>query len=339
MRERIRVAVLMSTYNGQQYVKEQVHSILSQDVDSLRVDIHLYIRDDGSKDNTVNILNELSEQYASYVTLNTNEPGNIGVKKSFFSLINDGSIHADYFFLSDQDDIWKPDKVKQTLSIFEKNASTLPVGVYSDLWLADASGVSVGKRMSEQAQWPKDLKVDYKYLSFDYRVTGAAFAFNQTARTLFNQIPDGFISLVNMHDSFLALILSVCGKLIQIDQPLVLYRQHGDNLIGGVKKKRNLLEAISFKKREEGQLIVDNLLLSAFLKKNKISIDEKFQKTLNLYNDYFDRSYSLLFRVKNSFRIYKIMHHKRKRTSFMLISAFDVTKSVSSRKKINTALM
>lgn len=338
MDTKTRIAVLISTYNGQAFVEEQVHSILSQAIDPLKIELHVYIRDDGSSDRTRDILAKLADEHPDIIRIQTKAPGNIGVKRSFFVLVQDPEIDADYFFLADQDDIWEPDKITKTLAAFQPEKSSLPLGVYSDLWLADANGHSTGKSMSEQARWPKNLAVDYQYLSFDYRVTGAAFAFNRTAKKLFTQIPNAFIPLVNMHDSFMALILSVCGKLIQIDEPLVLYRQHGDNLIGGLKKKRSLIETLNNKKREEGQLIVDNLLLDAFLKKQHLTIRQDQRAIIDLYVDYFNNVHHAFKRVATSVKIYHIMHHPRKRVSFILIAFFDVIDMIAPYDEIKAAL-
>ena len=103
------VAILMSTYNGEKYLEEQVKSIISQDY----TDWHLYIRDDGSTDNTVNLIKKIARDNEKITFLNENKPKNLGVTGSFMDLL--ANTKAQYYMFSDQDDYWLPDKIKVTL--------------------------------------------------------------------------------------------------------------------------------------------------------------------------------------------------------------------------------
>lgn len=337
MTDKIKVAVLVSTYNGQQFVTDQIDSIFSQNIDQQAVQIQVYVRDDSSTDHTLAVLTDLKKKYSSALTIMGHRNENVGVKRSFFALVDNEMIDADYYFLADQDDIWETNKVARMLQEFQKYPVDEPVGIYSDLWVADANGKSLGKRMSQQARWPQNVKVDYRFLATDYRVTGAAFAFNKTARELFMRIPDNFIPLINMHDSFFALIVSVCGKLVQIDEPLVRYRQHGTNLIGALRKKRSFIERIKYLAGEQGQLIVDNVLLSAFLSRNHIKVAEEQQQILGLYLKYNQGAQNIWHRCRNGFQIARIAH-KRAMMTFLLITLFNVIKIVDPNDSMQTIL-
>ena len=95
------VTVLMSTYNGERFLKEQLDSILQQQ----DVDVRLCVRDDGSTDGTMDILLE----YADAIELTIGN--NFGVGNSFMSMVYSANLESDYYAFSDQDDIWMPDKL------------------------------------------------------------------------------------------------------------------------------------------------------------------------------------------------------------------------------------
>ena len=104
------VIVLLSTYNGTKYLSEQLDSLYSQN----GVDIHIIARDDGSKDNTVEILKSYQNKFGKMTIL---AEDNVGCAKSFFSLIHyvcqSKDLKADYFAFCDQDDVWLPEKLKR----------------------------------------------------------------------------------------------------------------------------------------------------------------------------------------------------------------------------------
>ena len=94
------VAIVMSTYNGEKYLKEQIDSILS----STYQDFKIYINDDGSSDSTMSILENYKEQYPDKIHLRQNE-SNLGVTLNFLNAIS--NIRSDYIMFCDQDDVWK----------------------------------------------------------------------------------------------------------------------------------------------------------------------------------------------------------------------------------------
>lgn len=92
------VQVVMSTYNGEKYLKEQIDSILSQE----GVDVRLYIRDDGSSDRTTDIL----ASYQEHKNVKIEKGNNLGFAKSFLTALDECD-EADYYAFSDQDDVWE----------------------------------------------------------------------------------------------------------------------------------------------------------------------------------------------------------------------------------------
>ena len=118
-----KVVVLMSTYNGEKYIQEQIESILSQTYSGVKI----YVRDDGSKDKTLDILKKY-EKEDKIILLRGKNKGFIG---SFFSLLKECE-NADYYAWCDQDDIWFPEKISRAVEMLENNKKEVPTLYFSD---------------------------------------------------------------------------------------------------------------------------------------------------------------------------------------------------------------
>ena len=106
------VEILMATYNGAQYVGRQIDSIINQK----GVDVHITIRDDGSKDNTPEVLHSYEKLYPSQIKVILGE--NIGHRRCFLTLLSLAT-KADYYAFSDQDDIWEEEKLHKQEAILK----------------------------------------------------------------------------------------------------------------------------------------------------------------------------------------------------------------------------
>ena len=127
----MKVNILLSTYNGEQYLKEQVKSIQDQTYQ----DWQLLIRDDGSSDGTVEIIQELVAQDERIRFINQGAIENLGVIKSFHALLKYEK--ADLYCFSDQDDVWLPEKIALQVAEAEKYPQEEPLLVYTDLKVVD----------------------------------------------------------------------------------------------------------------------------------------------------------------------------------------------------------
>ncbi len=127
----MKVNILLSTYNGEQYLKEQVKSIQDQTYQ----DWQLLIRDDGSTDGTVEIIQELVAQDERIRFINQGAIENLGVIKSFHALLK--YEEADFYCFSDQDDVWLPEKIALQVAEATKHPQEEPLLVYTDLKVVD----------------------------------------------------------------------------------------------------------------------------------------------------------------------------------------------------------
>lgn len=241
-----KIAVIMSTYNPSMYLKEQLKSIMGQQL-SPGDTLSIIIRDDGSPEEWPTELMSLIKDFGIEVV----KGANVGPAMSFYQLLSIAEGY-DYYYFSDQDDIWDIRKITIMMDSFhllEKQGRDTAMGVYSDLWVADADGKIDGKRM-KKSEFPKTTdqismnKFHEINLFRKYFVTGASFAINAKARSNALHLGKQVFELTVMHDSTIATMLLLDGNLTYVDEPLVRYRQHGNNVFGVVKAK-SLLNRIS----------------------------------------------------------------------------------------------
>lgn len=226
----MKIAVLLSSYNGEKYISEQIHSILNQKIDTEIYSLKLYVRDDGSQDRTTSIVKKLQEQYDNLVLFEDGK--NLGFAKSFLSLLY--KVNADYYFFSDQDDVWTVNKLSVFMGEFERKEKDNPImGVFSDAWIADKNANSTGKSLLfERKKRISTDSLEFEQQLFDSFVAGASLAFNKRVKLLTEKIDFKLMPDEEAHDYFIALIISCYGKLFFVDVPTLYYRQFGDNVYG-----------------------------------------------------------------------------------------------------------
>lgn len=206
----VKVIVLMSTYNGEKYLKDQINSIFNQ----IDVEVKLLVRDDGSSDNTIMILNQ--DERLNYV-----EGENIGYRKSFLHLLEMCG-DADYYAFADQDDIWDNDKLISAINVLEKSNNKLQL-YCSNTRLVD-------EKLSFIKNETKDPKISLKSLMVKNFATGCTMVFNKNLLEVIKKYDPLYVS---SHDSWIARVCAGLDGYIFFDYvPHISYRQHGNNTIG-----------------------------------------------------------------------------------------------------------
>lgn len=213
-----KIQVLMSTYNGEKFIREQLNSILDQSYQSIKV----CIRDDGSTDGTINILKEYSEQYSNvkYVL-----GDNLGTKNSFFQLIQDVDLDADYYAFSDQDDVWKKDKIEHIVNELEqKQLCKIPFLYCGNTTLVDQNLDIIENKIKRKQPVPS-----FGNSLIENICVGCTMVVNKDLFVLVRQnIPDYTV----MHDWWFYMTASCFGEVCYDNDSYVLYRQHSNNSIG-----------------------------------------------------------------------------------------------------------
>lgn len=285
------IDILLPTYNGEKYLKEQIDSILNQTYKNIR----LIISDDCSKDSTPKILEEYrgkDERIELYL-----QKENIGVVKGIEFLLK--KVKSNYYMLADQDDVWLPMKVEKSIETLKKENADL---VFGDLEVVDQDlktmYPSFGDFMLLNRKINKYInsyKVNYLYNC----VTGCTVLSKKEFIEKILPIPTESKYLI--HNHWIGLVVALNGKLAYMPEKYIKYRQHGNNQVGTDKISHG------FKNIEQVRELFINVKLGVFgtyvNNKEKFSkeLQEQNEKALNYYNDIKDK--------KNfNFKGWKIFH-------------------------------
>ena len=217
----MKVTILMSTYNGEQFLAEQIESIRQQTY----TDWQLLIRDDGSKDRTREIIQDFCQKDNRIHFVNPDSVENLGVIKSFFHLLKHQM--SDVYFFSDQDDVWLPEKVEMQLEEAIKYDDNQPLLVYTDLKVVDQELNVVHESMIRTQSDHANTELLQEIT--ENTVTGGVSMINQALADLWTGQEEYDLL---MHDWYLALLAAAFGHLVYIDRPSELYRQHSNNVLG-----------------------------------------------------------------------------------------------------------
>lgn len=223
----MKVNILMATYNGATYLTEQIESIQRQTFQ----DWQLLIRDDGSTDGTLEVIRGFEAADTRIHLINPDKQVNIGVIKSFFTLLK--ADQADYYFFCDQDDVWLEDKLAVTLRKAQEEACDLPILVYTDLSVVTDKLEVIHQSMIKAQSHHANTKLLQELT--ENTVTGGTMMVNHALAELWVN-PEHLL----MHDWYLALIAAAKGRLLYLDRVTELYRQHQSNVLGARTWKKRL---------------------------------------------------------------------------------------------------
>ena len=201
----------MATYNGERFIQEQIDSIINQSY----TDWSLYIRDDGSTDNTVSIISSYSKKYPKKIVVLTDDTIHRGPTQSF---------------------MWLLQSVKVSINMIKKHEEKeKPALCFTDLSIANENGDVIAYSMWRYTNMDKYL-CGYSAL-YAASVTGCTMILNNKAKEVSMKYKD----LNGVHDNIITLAtIKNKGIIIPIHQPTILYRQHGNNVLG-VKQYDNSL--------------------------------------------------------------------------------------------------
>lgn len=226
-----KVAILLATYNGEYYLREQLSSLFEQTFKKWT----LFVHDDGSKDKSLEIVSEFASKYNNVELLNFQT--GCGAKESFLTMLK--IVEADYYFFCDQDDVWDPEKIETSLTqlkqLEDQHKKTMPIVVHSDMTVVDRNLNVIKKSFWEVMMIKPEYLNNFNRIGANCLVTGCTMCFNRAAKkaTLFpakNAV---------MHDIWITLCVAKSeGVIYAINKPLMKYRQHDSNTIGAKDKRK-----------------------------------------------------------------------------------------------------
>lgn len=220
------IDILLATYNGEAYLSEQIDSIINQSYDNWI----MLIRDDGSKDGTLDIIEWYTKKYYNKIFLIKDGKKNLGVCGNFSALLNNS--RSDYVMFCDQDDVWIKDKIKITFQKMKEmentNSPHCPILVHTDLIVVDRNLEKISSSFWKFSHLNPVVQKTFSRLLIQNFVTGCTMMINRSLKNLSPVIPVSAMC----HDWWLALVACAFGKIESLPTPMVLYRQHQSNEIG-----------------------------------------------------------------------------------------------------------
>ncbi|HIF9210051.1 TPA: glycosyltransferase family 2 protein [Photobacterium damselae] len=224
-----KIAILMSTYNGSSYICEQIDSLLNQKGSEY---ITIYIRDDGSKDDTCNILKSYQSKYPHKIFIDYGE--NVGPIQSFLSLLINAD-NYDYYAFCDQDDYWMEDKIQVAINRLNNFNNKEPALYCSSLNIVDEELNYIRKSVCYKS-------LDIKNIMIESSIAGCTMVFND----LLKKEVIKSLDIVNkykilMHDGWILKLALLSGNTFFDSDSYIKYRQHGNNVVGASTSFKDLI--------------------------------------------------------------------------------------------------
>ena len=299
-----KIDILIATYNGEKYIKEQLDSILNQTYKNIRI----VISDDSSKDETINILKEY-EKKDNRIELYLHEK-NLGVVKNIEFLLS--KVKNELYMLSDQDDVWLPKKVEKSVEKLEKENADL---VFGDLEVVDEKLDTIYPSFGDFMLLNKkiDKYINTNKINYFFFVTGCTVLSKKKFIDKIVPIPTESKYLI--HDHWIGLILSLNGKLAYMNEKYIKYRQHGNNQVGTDKISHG------FTKLEQVRELFINVKLGVF--GTYVKYNEKFPKEMQELNTEIYEYFKNIENKKNfNFKGWSIFHklYKTEKLSYYILN-------------------
>lgn len=219
------IEILLATYNGAKYLDAQLISLQNQTYK----DFSITVRDDGSSDNTLEIINRFRCDTSLKINLLQDLNKRLGSSLSFGALLENST--GEYIMFCDQDDVWLEGKIEKTLKEMlriEQMSPNQPILIFTDLKEVDESlNILSESFLKNQKLFPEIVSSYNKLLALNV-VAGCTIMINKMAKSCSLPIPANNI----VHDQWIAVNVARYGKVSYLNEPTILYRQHGNNAVG-----------------------------------------------------------------------------------------------------------
>lgn len=286
-----KIDILIATYNGEKFIREQLDSIINQTYNNLRI----VISDDCSNDSTKEILEEYKNK-DNRIEVYLQER-NLGVVKNIEFLLN--KVKSNYYMLSDQDDYWLPQKVEKSIEKLKEEEADL---VFGDLEVVDEKLDTIYESFNDYMLLSRKIKkyINTGKMNYLYNcITGCTILAKKETIKYIVPIPDYSKRLI--HDHWIGIMTELNGKLAYMPEKYIKYRQHGNNQIGTDKISHG------FKRLEQVRNLFIDVKLGIF--GTYVENNERFSKELQELNEKSYEYYKQLEKKKYfNFRGWTIFH-------------------------------
>ncbi len=237
------VAIIVATYNGGKYLREQLDSIVNQTYKNIKV----YIHDDGSKDNTLEIINEFVEKSSPKCTFQLLESQPFGYPQCFIHTLLQVP-RASYYAFCDQDDVWNPSKIEDGVKAMEKYGDESQATLfYSAVDYYDGELNYIRSARFANKKKPVTSIYSLQEMLLGGEAMGMTFLFNNKVRDVFSEIVKENGS--DFKDTFIKIYCAACGKVIYSYKPCAKYRRHSNATTVGMNPSGKLQRVVNMSKK------------------------------------------------------------------------------------------
>ena len=274
------ISICMSTYNGTRYISQQIDSLLSQGYP----DWKLFVRDDGSSDNTMDIVKGYVLKYPDKINLINDTLGQLGPSLSFGRILE--TADSDYVMFCDQDDIWLPDKIKITFDkikeIERKYGLNTPVLIHTDLKVVDKDLNVIANSFWKYQHLNPEKGKTLNRLLVQNVITGCTAMINKALKDKIKLLPEQTV----IYDWWISLAAAAFGKIDYVPIATTLYRQHDNNIVGAKAwNVHYVLKALKFgMSRIKTTLQKTQLQAKAFLDTYRDDLTDEYSNLSNVYS-------------------------------------------------------
>lgn len=279
------VAIIMSTYNGENYLREQIESLLQQE----EVEVSIFVRDDGSQDTTLEIL----ESYKEHLIFVKDDGQNLGIGNSFMEALYQAGLEYDYYAFCDQDDVWLPNKLLQAVEMI--GSIPKPTLYCSNQLLVNQDLEQIGLRHQ------RTLDTSSLQILNNNLVTGCTMVWNKELQAVLidpKRRPSSALLNVRIHDVWVAMVASIVGEILYDSNAFIYYRQHEQNVVGA--KKENIYKNWYKKLRNKSKRNGRSLLAKEIVEKFGDVVERTLLSDLTRISDYRRNCSSKVALMRNS---------------------------------------
>lgn len=308
-----RVNIILATYNGEKYIREQLESIVQCNYKNWK----LWIFDDGSNDDTHCIIEEYICKYPDKISFHRNT-GNKGVTRNFLEGVQiaaeqNGRIREesdtfgedtisvsdddsepqkiiDYYMFCDQDDVWMTDKIDKTMMHMKKeekkHGENTPVAVFTDALVVD-NDLNVLYRSFHKCNNLDTKKVDLPHIMMENKLIGCTIMFNESLRKIMCVQPDN----ARYHDWWVAMIAAAFGRISYLPAVTLFYRQHGGNVVGNQNFFTYVNDRLSSLQQQKEVIYKTALQAGEFYNMYEADMPARVKKQVYLMANMFDHSW------------------------------------------------
>ena len=290
------VNIIMCTYNGEKYIREQLQSI----ADNRVTEWNILISDDQSTDSTIQIAREFQKQYPDKIQIKVNDTKKGAIINFLSSIYQVGTTmeKEDFIMLCDQDDIWNSDKIEKTESCMNNLIKTygneMPLLVCTDVTVVDDEMKIIHESFRRMNNY-QIRHLDFSHLMMENKVQGCTTMINKSLALMLDRLP----TKTTMHDGWLALIASAFGHIAYMDEQTMKYRQHPDNVQGSIAYKDDVKNKFSNLGGQRQIVMNTTAQISEFLEIYGETVPEIVKKAAKAFatfseQNFFTRRYNIV---------------------------------------------